>query len=126
MVTLEVRDNALRTSQIEEANWAKYMEMESGYKRKTTFFSDFVVAELTGGEKAIKITYTRAVMYWFQNKEYCTELSLVLNHLMWIRYDQGNYSMSKVYQNLWTKLVDKIDKEVTDKEFLEYYYRVTD
>ena len=49
------------------------------YECKTTFWSDFSIAERFGAE-AVRDTYKRAKAEWERDRVYGIELSMVLNH----------------------------------------------
>ncbi len=98
--------------------------VEIGYKMKTTFWGDFTVAEILEGEKGVEDTYKRAFESWKDDKEYATELSLVLNWKIWQHHIE-NEKLAKVYDKLWAK----IDNYIMDNwkgEELQYYIRQTD
>lgn len=107
-----------------EKRWEQFMIDNCGYQRKTTFMSDFLLAEVFG-QSAVWDTYKRAEKEWFNNKEYCTELAMVLNHLCAMHYEH-DMELSALYANLWEKIDTKIAEEITDEEFLDYYYKTTD
>lgn len=113
-----------------------------GYKKQTTFWDDFSIAEVFGkddpqkGLAAVRDTYGRAFSEWKTNTVYVTELSMVLNHKIWYWYDVANKDVSdtiKSYADSLSHLYDEIWRE-TDEWCLdnlkgkdaEYYYRVTD
>ena len=54
----------------------------NGYEPKTTFWSDFSIADMFGTE-GVKDTYNRAKEDWQDSIEYMTELAMVLNHKSW-------------------------------------------
>ena len=97
----------------------------TGYEPKTTFWSDFSIAECYGID-SVKDTYKRAKEEWKDNIEYMTELSLVLNHKSW-QYAQTNENLSKVYVQLWEEVGDFIFEHFkSNEEAIDYYVRVTD
>lgn len=98
---------------------------ETGYEMKTTFWGDFTVAEILSGEKGVKDTYKRSFNSYKDDKEYGTELSLVLNWKGWQHYGKENNELAKLYSELW----EKIDQYIMDNwkgEDLEYYIKRTD
>lgn len=95
----------------------------SGYQPKTTFWSDFSIADASG-EKAIKNTYKRAFNEWNTNVEYITELSLILNWKIWYWHEK-NESVAKVYDELWKKCDQWCMENLTGDD-LSYYLRTTD
>lgn len=99
------------------------MMLENGYETKTTFWSDFTIADAFGVE-AIRDTYTRAFEEWKNNIEYVTELVVVLNHKIWQWYEKDE-GIARVYNDLWMELDNWVCENYKDKE-LEYYIRVTD
>ena len=54
----------------------------NGYEPKTTFWTDFSIADMFGTE-GVKDTYNRAKEDWQDSIEYMTELAMVLNHKSW-------------------------------------------
>ena len=58
------------------------MSLMTGYEMKTTFWTDFNIADRFGLD-AIKDTYNRAFNEWKNNKVYATELVMVLNWKSW-------------------------------------------
>lgn len=52
--------------------------LENGYEIKTTFWSDFTIAEKFG-IKAIRETFNNAFRSWKNNVEYVTELACVMS-----------------------------------------------
>ena len=105
-------------------NGGNNMELENGYKMKTTFWMDFSIADRLGVD-AVEDTYNRAVEEWKNDIEYMTELSLVLNHKIWEHYEGGRNSLVKIYNDLWAN-VDGYIYENFKGEDIQYYFRVTD
>lgn len=99
------------------------IEALTGYKPKTTFYTDFSIAE-PFGIKAICDTYQRAMEEWKSNIEYVTELSMVLNWKIWEHYET-NEVLAKMYQDLWDKCCYYIENNF-EGEDLSYYYSTTD
>lgn len=99
------------------------IEAETGYKPKTTFYTDFSIAE-NSGVAAVKDTYNRAFSEWKDNVEYLTELVMVINWKAWEHYIT-NESLCDVYIELFDKS-DSYAIENLKGDDLEYYYRTTD
>lgn len=97
---------------------------ETGYEMKTTFWGDFTVAEMLSGEKGVKDTYKRSFNSYKDDKEYGTELSLVLNWKIWQHY-KDNEKLAKTYDVLW-KEIDQYIMDNWKGEDLEYYIKRTD
>ena len=76
----------------------------TGYEPKTTFWSDFSIADAFG-ISAIQDTYNRASREWKNNLEYCTELCMVLNHKCW-QWNNVNEVISQLYVKLFEELYD--------------------
>lgn len=107
---------------------AKYNEtppfVALGYEPKTTFWGDFGVADVVGGASGIKDTFKRAFRNYKDDKEYATELAMVLNHKCWEWYDKDE-DIARLYNRLY----EQIDTYITDNwtgEKLDYYLRTTD
>lgn len=100
-----------------------FLEM-TGYEPKTTFWSDFTIAEACGGEKAIRDTYNRAFNEWQGDYVYLTELVMMLNWKIFEHYET-NQELAKVYDSLWRKS-DAWCMENLKGEALNYYIKTTD
>lgn len=96
----------------------------TGYVPKTTFWSDFGIAELCGGKKAIQDTFNRAFNEWKNNIVYVTELTMVLNWKMW-QHSEKDEDLSRFYQSLWEQ-ADQWCLENLKDEDKAYYLRTTD
>ena len=95
------------------------------YTPKTTFWSDFSIAECYGVE-AIKDTYSRAKDEWKDNIEYMKEFAMVLNHKSWF-YNKKNKEFSALYSNLWTETgIFILEHFKGDEKSIRYYMGVTD
>ena len=90
---------------------------------KTTYWGDFRVCGKD--ERAIRDTYSRAKKFALEDKEYGTELAMVLNWLTWLYHDNGEEQTARVYDELWKDL-DKTIMETWKGEDLQYYIRTTD
>ena len=104
--------------------WKEYQKSEHNFEVQTTFWEDFSIADRFG-VSAIKDTYKRALEYAKTNYKYLTELSLVLNHRLWMRYNQGNERYAKVYDEIWRKCHNCAHRHLKGKE-LSFYLNVTD
>ena len=97
-------------SAIEKAFEGYFPAIGSPYQRKTTFASDFAIAECYG-DNSIKDTYRRASKQWMADKDYATELALVLNWYSWFWYDNGEQELSALYADLFYKCKDAFYKQ---------------
>lgn len=95
-----------------------------GYEMKTTFHQDFAIAEAFGTD-AVRDTYERAFDEWHGNVEYITELSMVLNHRLWLHYEKGETALADLYDVLWREL-DAWCIENFKGEDASYYFNITD
>lgn len=102
-------------------NWT--IEAMTGYKPKTTFYTDFSIAD-QHGTAAIQDTYNRAFNEWKTNIEYLTELVMVLNWKIW-RWHQHNDEYAKLYDKLWKEADGWCMDNLKGKD-LEYYIQTTD
>lgn len=100
-----------------------FMLVNCNYETKTTFWSDFSIAERCG-ISAIKDTFNRAFSEWKTNTEYITELSLVLNHKIWQWYEKDE-TIGRLYDTLWRQVDQWCCDNLTGAD-AEYYYRTTD
>ena len=101
-------------------NWN--IEELTGYKPKTTFYTDFSIADKFG-TKAVKETFTRAFKEWKSDYIYLTELVMVLNWKMFEH--QNNKELYTVYYDLWCKADEYAINNLTGDEE-KYFYRTTD
>lgn len=96
-----------------------------GYEMKTTFWSDFSIADVYG-ESAIKDTFKRAFDEWKDDKEYGTELCMVLNWKAWQHSKDGFADeIGKLYTKLYYELHEYICNHWKGDK-LSYYYHTTD
>ena len=101
----------------------EFMLTYCGYETKTTFWSDFSIADAFG-TAAIIDTFKRAFKEWHNNIVYLTELAMVLNHKIAFWYERDD-NKATVYDRLW-KAVDGWCCENLTGEDAEYYFQVTD
>lgn len=94
-----------------------------GYEEKTTFWSDFSIADAFGVD-AVKDTYKRAFEEWKHDYVYLTELVMVLNHKIWQWYER-NDELANLYNDLWMQADEWANDNLKDDE-LSYYYRTLD
>ncbi len=94
-----------------------------GYTPKTTFWSDFCIADASG-EAGVRDTYKRAFEEWKTNTVYVTELAMVLNWKIWEHYEK-NESLARVYDELWRQC-DGWCCENLKGEDAAYYFSTTD
>lgn len=94
----------------------------NGYETKTTFWSDFTIAD-TFGINAIKDTFNRAFKEWKSDYIYLIELVMVLNWKIWQHY-KTNEQIARVYNDLWEK-ADAYACENLKGNELTYFYNTT-
>ena len=102
-------------------NWN--IEELTGYTPKTTFYTDFSIADKFG-VAAIKDTYNRAFNEWKSDVEYLTELVMVLNWKIW-RWHEHNEEYAQLYDQLWRKSDQYCLDHLKGSE-LAYYIQTTD
>lgn len=100
------------------------MTLENGYEVKTTFWSDFSIADAFGLE-AIQDTFDRAFAEWKDNYEYLTELVIMTNWKLWYHYRRGNEAYARLYDQCWRKCDAYACDTLKDDE-LEYFLKWTD
>lgn len=89
------------------AAWCEYnfeRNLRENYKRKTTFTSDFSIAEWCvpfEGKKALTDTLKNAIQGWKSNYEYMAELVIALNLKSWEHNARGNNKYSALYAELY-------------------------
>ena len=98
--------------------------MYTDYKFKTTFWSDFSIADVFG-VSAVEDTFNRAFEEWKTDHVYLTELVLVTNWKLWQHYNSGNMRLAKVYDELW-RIADSYAVNNLKGEELSYFLEVTD
>ncbi len=103
-------------------NGNPYAEMV-GYEEKTTFWSDFSIADRFG-IPAVKDTFKRAFEHWKFDVVYLTELCMVLNWKIW-QYYETNEKLAKVYNGLWEE-VDAYCLDNLKDDDLSYFLSTTD
>lgn len=97
---------------------------DTGYSPKTTFWQDFTIADAFGAS-AIQDTYKRAFSDWKNNRDYVTELVLILNWKIWQHFDNDNDGLAYVYHELWEKTHDWCCKNLKGDD-LSYYLHTVD
>ena len=102
-------------------NWN--IENRTGYKVKTTFYTDFSIAEIFSVD-SIRSTYIQCFNEWKENYEYITELCMVLNWKMF-RWFEVREDFYEVYRELYRTLDEWCVENLKGDE-LEYYYFTTD
>lgn len=110
------------------------IEALTGYKPKTTYFSDFSIAEQFG-EKEVRDTYKRAFKFHHDDIEWITEICMVLNWKIHEHYGT-NDKLAKLYDELWRELDswileyekdgDKIKYKHFTAEEISYFLRTVD
>ena len=109
-----------------EEKYFEALAQESGYERKTTFFSDLSIAECYG-IKSIKDTYRRVKKHWLDDITYITEFCMCLNWKSWEWGERGNGELTKLYTKLYYELDELITSHYESRpNELEYYYTTTD
>lgn len=97
--------------------------LENGYEIKTTFWSDFSIADAFGID-AIKDTFNRAFNEWKNNTEYVTELACVMSWKSCAWYEKNNeYSM--LYAEYYHKVDEWCMNNLKGKD-MDYYLKWTD
>lgn len=100
------------------------IEALTGYKPKTTFYTDFSIADAFG-EDAIRDTYKRAFEEWHEDHKFLTEFVMVLNWKIWEHYKSGNQKFARLYNDLWEEADHYAVTHLKGDE-LAYFYRTTD
>ncbi len=116
--------NVFQAAMMSENYFEKVME-DSGYERFTTFSSDLTIAELTGGEKAIKETFNRVVKDWKDDVKYFTEFTMALNIKAWELHERGNDTLTNVYSQLYYN-AREVALDTFKGDDLSYFLRTTD
>lgn len=104
------------------SNASPMMQM-SGYEPKTTFWSDFTIADKYGVD-GIEDTFNRAFKEWKNDYIYLTELVMVLNHKIWQWYERDE-DIAQVYHNLWVQADEYACNNLKGEE-AQYFYNTLD
>ena len=108
--------------------------LRSDYKRKTTYTSDFSIAEWcvpVEGMNAIASTLRNALTNWRDNVEWFTEIMLVVNMKSWEHAARHNNNYGRMYSDLYYMIRDLYfdwfaeDNKQHD-EAMDYYYQYVD
>lgn len=101
-----------------------YFDSEAfcGYTQKTTFWTDFSIAD-NFGVSAVKDTYKRAFNEWKSDYIYLTELVMVLNWKSWEH--ANNEAFCELYANLFYEAQEYALDHLKDEE-LSYFLSTTD
>lgn len=110
------------------------MSLMTGYEMKTTFWTDFNIADRFGLD-AIKDTYNRAFNEWKDDKVYATELVMVLNWKSWehsyekngipVADEIGSWYAEKYYEAK-DKLIEYWSKDKSREDWIGYLVRTID
>lgn len=108
--------------------------LREDYKRKTTYTSDFSIAEWfvpTEGMNAIASTLRNALQIWRDDIETFAEIIIVLSMKAWEHAARGNQNYSQMYSEIYLMVkalyfdwFDE-DNEQHDKA-MQYYYDYVD
>lgn len=110
------------------------MNLREDYERKTTYTSDFSIAEWcvpVEGMQAIASTLRNALQNWRDSIEFFAEIVIVLNMKAWEHHARGNRGYSQMYSELYLMAKDLyfewFDEENKQHEkAVQYYYDYVD
>lgn len=110
------------------------MNLREDYERKTTYTSDFSIAEWcvpVEGMNAIAATLRNALTNWCDSIEFFAEIIIVLNMKAWEHDARGNQEYSQMYYELYLMVKDLyfewFDEENKQHDkAMEYYYDYVD
>ena len=110
------------------------MNLREDYERKTTYISDFSIAEWcvpVEGMNAIADTLSNALSNWRDSIEFFAEIVIVLNMKALEHHARGNGEYSRLYSELYLMAKDLyfnwFDKDNKQHEkAMEYYYNYVD
>lgn len=119
------------------AHWCERnfeLNLRKDYKRKTTYTSDFSIAEWcvgVEGMESIADTLRNALVYWHDSIEFFAEIIIVLNLKSWEHGARGNYNYSQMYGELYIAAkclyFDWFDESHKDhNKAMKYYYDYVD
>lgn len=100
------------------------------YDRKTTFSSDFAIAEGCAskeGTSGVFDTFIRATKEWKTNKEFFAEIILATNIKSWEMYSRGHAGWSVLYGELYHLAKDLyLSWFDGNDEAIQYYFDYVD
>jgi hypothetical protein len=108
--------------------------LREDYERKTTYTSDFSIAEWcvpVEGIQAIASTLRNALTNWRDNIEFFAEIIIVLNMKAWEHSARGNHQYAEMYSELYLDAKCLYfdwfasDNKQHDKA-MDYYYQYVD
>lgn len=108
--------------------------LREDYKRKTTYTSDFSIAEWcvpSEGMSAIASTLRNALTQWRDNIEFFSEIIIVLNMKSWEHAARGNNEYGRMYSELYLCAKDLYfewfdESHPKHEEAMEYYFDYVD
>lgn len=115
--------------------YARWTEMNfeanlrEDYERKTTFTSDFSIAEWCECVErgATLDTMKRCLLSWHTDKVYFAELVLALNMKSWEHHSRGNMEWSRLYSDLYNLAKNLYFMWFEEEqEAIDYYYDYVD
>lgn len=118
-------NNFLQVIALNDNRFRTQVEENTGHKIDYTFYSDLLIAELIGGEDAIRETHSRILPEWGSQLDAIVAYCFALNYLSFERYDQGKQYASGVYGELYYNAVDYAYSHLNEEEQAEFY-RITD
>ena len=121
--------NVFEFAAASEAMFERAAEGMNGYKRKTTFFADFSIADyLLGVEPdAIEQTYKNAFKSWRKDFEMWAEIVLVLNHKSWFWYENDEQDLSMKYSDLYLQAKDVFwEEHGENQKAVDYWFEWID
>ena len=80
---------------------------------------DFTIADAFGID-AVKDTYKQVIKEYQDNVTYMGELTIVLNHKLWILYKEHPH-LGQVYEELWRDVQRRCFKRFKGDDLTKYY-----
>lgn len=111
------------------ARWVGKCGVRGAQPRKTTFTSDFSIAEWCECVErgATLDTMKRCLLAWHTDKVYFAELVIATNMKSWEHHSRGNMEWSRLYADLYYFVKDLyFDWFAEDQEAIDYYYDYVD
>ena len=117
--------NPLTFGAVEEGCFEKNVE-DTGYTRKTTFYSDLSIAEWCDYIAGAKDTHKRVMKDWINDYVYITEYIMCLNHKCWEWYEKDD-ELSNTYRKLYEEAYYKAQEHFEgNQEALRYMFQTLD
>lgn len=105
--------------------FARLKQAPFGLAQEYTFYQDFQIADMVGGQAGVRDTFRR-VQHWQDNAQAWAEVTCALNWRLW-DLAETDVETAKLYEQLWMQAQKtgwaRCNK---DKDYASVYLSVTD